>query len=60
MGALLEDIADTVHAHPTMTEAFHEGVLKTLGTCYSLSMIHKNGGVILLELQILRVDTRSA
>ena len=31
MGALLEDIADTVHAHPTMTEAFHEGVLKTLG-----------------------------
>ena len=25
MGALLEDIADTVHAHPTMTEAFHEG-----------------------------------
>ena len=31
MGALLEDIADTVHAHPTMTEAFHEGVSKTLG-----------------------------
>jgi len=31
MGALLEDIAETVHAHPTMTEAFHEGVLKTLG-----------------------------
>ena len=31
MGALLEDIADTVHAHPTMTEAFHESVLKTLG-----------------------------
>ncbi len=31
IGALLEDIADTVHAHPTMTEAFHEGVLKTLG-----------------------------
>ncbi len=31
MGALLEDIAGTVHAHPTMAEAFHEGVLKTLG-----------------------------
>lgn len=31
MGALLEDIASTVHAHPTMAEAFHEGVLKTLG-----------------------------
>ena len=31
MGALLEDIADTVHAHPTMTEAFHESILKTLG-----------------------------
>ena len=31
MGAVLEDIASTVHAHPTMTEAFHESVLKTLG-----------------------------
>ena len=31
MGALLEDIAGTIHAHPTMTESFHEGVLKTLG-----------------------------
>jgi dihydrolipoamide dehydrogenase len=31
MGAVLEDIAATIHAHPTMTEAFHEGVLKTLG-----------------------------
>jgi dihydrolipoamide dehydrogenase len=31
MGALLEDIAGTIHAHPTMSEAFHEGVLKTLG-----------------------------
>ncbi len=31
MGALLEDIASTVHAHPTMTEAFHESILKTLG-----------------------------
>ena len=31
MGALLEDIAETVHAHPTMAEAFHESVLKTLG-----------------------------
>ena len=31
MGALLEDVAATVHAHPTITEAFHESVLKTLG-----------------------------
>ena len=31
MGALLEDVAATVHAHPTMSESFHEGVLKTLG-----------------------------
>ena len=31
MGAVLEDIAGTIHAHPTMSEAFHEGVLKTLG-----------------------------
>jgi dihydrolipoamide dehydrogenase len=31
MGALLEDVAGTVHAHPTMAEAFHESVLKTLG-----------------------------
>ena len=31
MGALLEDVASTVHAHPTMTESFHESVLKTLG-----------------------------
>jgi dihydrolipoamide dehydrogenase len=31
MGALLEDVAATVHAHPTMSESFHESVLKTLG-----------------------------
>tara|TARA_B100000029_G_C17119432_1_gene794531 strand:+ start:20 stop:517 length:498 start_codon:yes stop_codon:yes gene_type:complete len=31
MGALLEDIAGTIHAHPTMGESFHEAVLKTLG-----------------------------
>ncbi len=31
MGALLEDVAGTVHAHPTISEAFHESVLKTLG-----------------------------
>ncbi len=31
MGALLEDVAGTVHAHPTMAESFHESVLKTLG-----------------------------
>ena len=37
MGALLEDIADTVHAHPTMTESFHEGVLRTLGHAIHIS-----------------------
>jgi len=31
MGAVLEDIAGTIHAHPTMSEIFHEGVLATLG-----------------------------
>ncbi len=31
MGALLEDIAGTIHAHPTLGEAFHEAALKALG-----------------------------
>ncbi len=31
MGARLEDIAGTIHAHPTQSEGFHEAVLKTLG-----------------------------
>jgi dihydrolipoamide dehydrogenase len=31
MGAVLEDIAGTIHAHPTISEIFHEGVLATLG-----------------------------
>ena len=31
MGALLEDVAGTIHAHPTMTEMTHECVLATLG-----------------------------
>ena len=37
MGALLEDIAGTVHAHPTMAESFHEAVLKTLGHAIHIS-----------------------
>jgi dihydrolipoamide dehydrogenase len=37
MGSLLEDIAGTIHAHPTMSEAFHEGVLKTLGHAIHIS-----------------------
>tara|TARA_B100000686_G_scaffold354628_1_gene465979 strand:+ start:3217 stop:4653 length:1437 start_codon:yes stop_codon:yes gene_type:complete len=37
MGALLEDVAGTVHAHPTMAESFHEGVLKTLGHAIHIS-----------------------
>ena len=31
MGARLEDIAMTIHAHPTQSEAFHEAALKSLG-----------------------------
>jgi len=31
MGAVLEDIADTIHVHPTLTEAFHESALRALG-----------------------------
>ena len=31
MGARLEDIALTIHAHPTLSEAFHESALKALG-----------------------------
>ena len=31
MGARLEDVAGTIHAHPTLGEAFHEACLRTLG-----------------------------
>jgi len=31
MGARLEDIAGTIHVHPTLSEAFHESALRTLG-----------------------------
>ncbi|NGM36044.1 dihydrolipoyl dehydrogenase [Methylobacterium sp. DB0501] len=31
MGARLEDIAGTIHAHPTLGEAFHEANLRALG-----------------------------
>lgn len=31
MGARLEDIAHTIHAHPTLSESFHEASLRTLG-----------------------------
>lgn len=37
MGAVLEDVAATVHAHPTMTESFHESILKTLGHAIHIS-----------------------
>jgi len=37
MGAVLDDISHTIHAHPTMSESFHEGVLATLGKA-----IHSN------------------
>ena len=31
MGAMLEDIAGTIHVHPTLSEAFHESALRALG-----------------------------
>jgi dihydrolipoamide dehydrogenase len=31
MGAVLEDIAGTIHVHPTVSEAFHEAALRGLG-----------------------------
>ena len=31
MGARLEDIAGTIHAHPTLGEGLHEAALRTLG-----------------------------
>jgi len=31
MGAVLEDIAGTIHVHPTLSEAVHEAALKALG-----------------------------
>jgi dihydrolipoamide dehydrogenase len=31
MGAVLEDIAGTIHVHPTLSEAFHESTLRALG-----------------------------
>jgi dihydrolipoamide dehydrogenase len=31
MGAALEDIAGTIHAHPTLSEAVHEASLRALG-----------------------------
>ena len=31
MGARLKDVALTIHAHPTESEAFHEAALKALG-----------------------------
>ncbi|MBV9692267.1 MAG: dihydrolipoyl dehydrogenase [Alphaproteobacteria bacterium] len=31
MGALLEDVAGTIHVHPTLSEAYHESALRALG-----------------------------
>ncbi len=31
MGSLLEDVAGTIHVHPTLSEAFHEATLRALG-----------------------------
>ena len=36
MGARLEDVAGTIHAHPTLGEAFHEASLKGLGEALHL------------------------
>ena len=31
MGSLLEDVAGTIHVHPTLSEAYHEAALRALG-----------------------------
>ncbi len=31
MGAVLDDVAGTIHCHPTLSEAFHESALRALG-----------------------------
>jgi dihydrolipoamide dehydrogenase len=31
MGAVLEDMAGTIHVHPTLSEAVHEAALRALG-----------------------------
>jgi dihydrolipoamide dehydrogenase len=31
MGGVLEDVAGTIHVHPTLGEAIHESALKALG-----------------------------
>jgi len=31
MGSLLEDVARTIHVHPTLSEAYHETALRALG-----------------------------
>jgi dihydrolipoamide dehydrogenase len=31
MGAVIEDIAGTIHAHPTLSEAFGEAALRAIG-----------------------------
>jgi dihydrolipoamide dehydrogenase len=31
MGAVLEDVAGTIHVHPTLSEAFHEAAWRALG-----------------------------
>ena len=32
MGAVIEDIAGTIHAHPTLSEAFGEAALRAIGS----------------------------
>ena len=37
MGARLDDISGTIHVHPTLTEAFAESALATLGHAIHIS-----------------------
>ena len=37
MGSRLEDIAGTIHVHPTLTEAFAESALASLGHAIHIS-----------------------
>jgi dihydrolipoamide dehydrogenase len=37
MGARLEDVAGTIHAHPTRGEAFHEAALRAIGQAHDMA-----------------------
>ena len=42
MGSLLEDVAGTIHVHPTLSEAFHEAALDGLGHAIHKASTRRN------------------